>query len=132
VSDRNRIRVVSAAITNREGKYLITQRLPTATLPLLWEFPGGRVEAGESDGDALRRELKYRIGVEVEVAEHLSQTSCDYERYTVELHLYSCRIVDGEAAPANVKDLRWVSAANFDDYEFTPADEDSMNALLGL
>ena len=51
------IRVV-AAVLSRDGRYLITQRRPTAALPLLWEFPGGRVEPGESDSDALKREIR--------------------------------------------------------------------------
>jgi mutator protein MutT len=59
------IRVV-AAVIEREVRYLITQRRPTAVLPLLWEFPGGRVEAGETDAAALKREVKHRLGVEIE------------------------------------------------------------------
>ena len=56
------IRVV-AAVIERGGHYLITQRRATAVLPLSWEFPGGRVEDGETDHDALRREVRHRIGV---------------------------------------------------------------------
>ena len=55
------IRVV-AAVIERDGRYLITQRRPTAVLPLLWEFPGGRVEAGETDTHALKREVLHRLG----------------------------------------------------------------------
>ena len=61
--DKRRIEVVSAAII-RDGAYLITQRLERAVLPLMWEFPGGKVEAGETQQAALARELKYRLGVE--------------------------------------------------------------------
>ena len=52
------IRVV-AAVIERDGRYLITQRRPSASLPLLWEFPGGRVDAGEGDGQALLREIRH-------------------------------------------------------------------------
>ena len=62
------IRVVAAEI-ERDGHYLITQRNPHAVLPLLWEFPGGRVEMGESDAQALARELHEGMGIEVEVDE---------------------------------------------------------------
>jgi 8-oxo-dGTP diphosphatase len=58
---RRKIRVVGAMI-EREGTYLITQRPPRASLPLLWEFPGGRVESGETDEEALARELRERWG----------------------------------------------------------------------
>src|SRR6185369_12839853 len=60
------IRVV-AAVIEREGSYLITQRRETAVLPLLWEFPGGRVEENEGDEDALRRELRERLDTDAKI-----------------------------------------------------------------
>jgi len=125
------IRVVAAVIAN-EGRYLITQRRPTAVLPLLWEFPGGRVEPGESDVQALRREVFHRLSVEVKVGHLISFLSHPYERYDVDLYLYDCQIVSGELKAANVQDYRWVTSAEFDKYPFTPADEASMSKLLGL
>jgi 8-oxo-dGTP diphosphatase len=125
------VRVV-AAVVESEGRYLITQRRPGAVLPLLWEFPGGRVEADESDADALRREVKFRLGVDIEVRQLISFVSHPYERYTVDLFLYECRLRSGELAANNVSAFRWVSSAEFDQYAFTPADEASMNKLLGL
>jgi 8-oxo-dGTP diphosphatase len=129
-SRRAPIRVVAAVIAH-EGRYLITQRRPTAVLPLLWEFPGGRVEPGETDTDALRREVEHRLGVEVRVGSLISFVSHPYERYTVDLHLYECAIVQGEPEERNVFAFRWVTSAEFDGYAFTPADELSMSKLLG-
>jgi len=125
------IRVVAAVIA-KEGRYLITQRRPAAVLPLLWEFPGGRVEPGESDADALKREVHHRISVQIEVGELISYVSHPYEHYVVDLHLYECRVVSGELRAVNVQDFRWVASDEFDQYPFTPADEASMNKLLGL
>jgi 8-oxo-dGTP diphosphatase len=125
------IRVVAAVIAN-EGRYLITQRRPAAVLPLMWEFPGGRVEAGESDADALKREVIHRLSVQIEVGELISFVSHPYEHYVVDLHLYECRVVSGELRAVNVQDFRWVKSDEFDQYPFTPADEASMNKLLGL
>ncbi|MFZ5891728.1 MAG: (deoxy)nucleoside triphosphate pyrophosphohydrolase [Myxococcota bacterium] len=124
------IRVV-AAIIERSGRYLITQRRPYAVLPLLWEFPGGRVEEGESDRDALRREVLHRVGVGVEPGKLVSFVSHPYERYTVDLYLYECTLLDGEPHAVNVNDFRWATSAEFDQLEFTPADEASMSRLLG-
>ena len=124
------IRVV-AAIIERGGRYLITQRRPTAVLPLLWEFPGGRVEDRETDHDALRREVQHRVGVGVEPGKLVSFVSHPYERYTVDLYLYECTLLDGEPRAANVNDFRWASSAEFDQLSFTPADEASMSRLLG-
>jgi 8-oxo-dGTP diphosphatase len=125
------IRVVAAVIAN-EGRYLITQRRPTAVLPLLWEFPGGRVEAHESDADALKREVRHRLSVEIDVGELISFVSHPYKDYVVDLYLYDCRITAGELRAMNVNDFRWVTSDEFDQYPFTPADEASMNKLLGL
>lgn len=126
---KSRIRVVSAAIC-RHGRYLITQRNERAVLPLLWEFPGGRVEENETDELALARELKWRLGVEATVGELLSTTEKEYAAYVVELHLYRCDLGATEPAAVNVRDMRWVTSAEFDQVEFTPADEKSMDALL--
>ena len=125
------IRVV-AAVIEREGRYLITQRRPTAVLPLLWEFPGGRVEDGETDAAALKREVRHRLGVEIEVGQLISFVSHPYERYVVDLYLYECRIQSGDLEPLAVNAFKWVTSAEFDQYPFTPADEASMNKLLDV
>jgi len=125
------IRVVAAVIAEGD-RYLITQRRPTAVLPLLWEFPGGRVEQGESDADALAREVRHRLGVDIHVGQLISFVSHPYEHYVVDLHLYDCRVVAGHLRAANVNDFRWVTSDEFDRLPFTPADEASMNKLLGL
>ena len=124
------IRVVAAVIAEG-GRYLITQRRATAVLPLLWEFPGGRVESGETDASALEREVQHRIGVAVEVGSLISYVRHPYERYTVDLHLYDCRIRAGAPRAENVLAFEWVTSADFDRYPFTPADELSMSQLLG-
>ncbi len=125
------IRVV-AAVIEREGRYLITQRRPIAVLPLMWEFPGGRVEPGETDAAALTREVRHRLGVGITVGKLISFVSHQYERYCVDLHLYSCTITEGSPTPANVNAFDWVSSSEFDHYPFTPADEASVAALLGI
>jgi 8-oxo-dGTP diphosphatase len=121
-----------AAVIARGGRYLITQRRPTALLPLLWEFPGGRVEPGETDAAALKREIRHRLAVDVSVGKLISFVSHPYERYAVDLHLYECSLESGEPRTANVHAFEWASSEDFDQYPFTPADELSMNKLLGL
>ena len=123
------VRVV-AAVIEREGRYLVTQRRPTAVLPNLWEFPGGKVEPGETDALALRREIKERLDADVDVQQMISFVRHPYERYTVDLHLYQCRL-KSEVRAAAVQSFQWLCSDEFDDYEFTPADEASMSKLLG-
>jgi 8-oxo-dGTP diphosphatase len=125
------IRVV-AAVVERDGKYLITQRRGTAVLPLLWEFPGGRVEAGETDQTALKRELLHRLGVQIDVGKLISFVSHPYEHYVVDLFLYECTLVTEDLEPRAVNAYKWAASSEFDQYPFTPADEASMNKLLGV
>lgn len=130
-SGARHIRVV-AAVIQQGDRYLITQRRPTAILPLMWEFPGGRVEPGESDADALQREVFHRLRVTVDVEQLMSYVCHKYEKYVVDLHLYHCEIREGQLANANVNAHAWVRSEEFDRYLFTPADESSVAALLGL
>ena len=124
------IRVV-AAVIERDGRYLITQRNASALLPLLWEFPGGRVERGETDAEALHREVRGRIGVEVEVGVKVGEHVHEYASYEVHLTMYTCTVQLGQTPyPASVNDLRWVTSREFVDYDFPPADEKTMNKLL--
>jgi 8-oxo-dGTP diphosphatase len=125
------IRVV-AAVLERDGRYLITQRRTTALLPLLWEFPGGRVESGESDAQALEREVRHRLDADIAVGKLISFASHPYDHYVVDLFLYECVLNDPKLEAKNVHSYQWVTSAEFDKYSFTPADEASMTKLLGL
>ncbi len=131
IATKKTIRVV-AAVIERDGKYLITQRRPTAVLPLLWEFPGGKVEPNESDARALEREMNERLGIRVQVGQLISNVNHNYETYNVELWLYECSCSGEGLTKKAVHDFKWVTSADFDQYPFTPADEASMAKLLGL
>lgn len=126
------IRVV-AAVIEREGRYLITQRNAGAVLPLLWEFPGGRVEPDETEEAALQREVEGRIGVTVILGDKLGDHVHEYAHYDVHMTMYQCTLHDeAQPYPATVNDLRWVTSKEFLDYDFPPADEQTMSKLLGM
>src|ERR1700731_3919899 len=120
MSSQRTIRVV-AAVLERDGRYLITQRRAGAVLPLLWEFPGGRVEEGETDSAALKREVFHRLGVEIECGKLISFVSHPYEHYVVDLFLYECRLLNDTLEPKAVSAFKWVASSDFDQYPFTPA-----------
>jgi 8-oxo-dGTP diphosphatase len=124
------IRVV-AALVEREGRYLITQRRETAVLPLLWDFPGGRVEENESDEAALAREVDERLGASVEVGQLISFVNHPYEKYSVDLYLYECTLLSDQFHCRAVKQYAWVTSKEMESYSFTPVDEASMSKLLG-
>src|SRR4051794_15811306 len=110
------IRVV-AAVCERDGHYLITQRRDAAVLPLLWEFPGGKVEEGEEDEDALRRELRERLDAEGHIGKKLGEKVHEYDGYRVALVLYEAILREGRPLKARrVNDFRWVASAEFDQY----------------
>jgi 8-oxo-dGTP diphosphatase len=98
----------------------------------MWEFPGGRVEEGETDAHALKREVRHRLSTEIDVGKLISFVSHPYEHYVVDLFLYECRLASETLEAANVNAFRWVTSAEFDQFPFTPADEASMNKLLGV
>jgi 8-oxo-dGTP diphosphatase len=127
----SRIRVVAAMI-EKDGKYLITQRRPTATLPLLWEFPGGRVEEGESDEEALARELNEEMEIDVDVGDRVIHVQHSYPHYDIDFRVYRCKLLRGEIDHRKVHDHRWVSPQEMDQYEFPAADEKTVAQLLDL
>jgi 8-oxo-dGTP diphosphatase len=116
------------------GRYLITQRQKTASLPLLWEFPGGRVNDGESDEEALRRELKERLGLDVIVDEAAGSTHHVYPTYEVDFRVFHCRLKDPTQAVshAKVNDHRWVTLEEMSQYKFPDADARTLAQLLDL
>lgn len=128
---RKKIRVVAALIQREDGRYLITQRREGAVLPLLWDFPGGRVEPGESDQEALVRELEERLGASAEVGQLISFVNHPYEKYAVDLYLYECRLLAETLECRAVKTFAWVTSEEMETYDFTPVDEASMSQLLG-
>jgi 8-oxo-dGTP diphosphatase len=116
------------------GRYLITQRPPTASLPLLWEFPGGRVEEGESDLEALARELREEMGIEVEIGEQVMHTHHGYPSYDIDFRVYRCRLrsPDAQIRHLRVHDHRWVTLEEMGNFKFPDADARTLGKLLGL
>ncbi|MGB5546656.1 MAG: (deoxy)nucleoside triphosphate pyrophosphohydrolase [Polyangiales bacterium] len=129
-SQMKTIRVV-AALVERGGRYLITQRRETAVLPELWDFPGGRVEDGETDEGALAREVAERLGASVDVGQLISFVNHPYEKYAVDLYLYECELLSDDLHCRAVKAYAWVTSKEMESYSFTPVDEASMSKLLG-
>ena len=129
MSGKPDIRVVSAEI-QREGRYLLTQRSARAVLPLLWEFPGGRVRDDEDDRGALVRSLSARIGVDVGVGDKLLEVRHEYQDYNVTLCVYRCDIGDQEPWSDSVAGFAWVRPEDFADYPFPGADQRTVDQLL--
>jgi 8-oxo-dGTP diphosphatase len=127
--DSVRVEVV-AAIVRRNGKILITRRLDHAHLGGLWEFPGGKVEPGESLEEALLREIREELGMEIVVGPEIFTIEHDYPTKSVRLHFFDCGVIQGEPQALDVSDLRWVTPLQLADFEFPPADAELIRKLI--
>ena len=99
---------------------------------LLWEFPGGKVKEGEDPREALRRELKEELDVDVEVGKILEVVFHIYPEYPILLLTYYCRIKKGVPKPIGCHDLRWVSLEELNELAMPPADEPIRKRLASL
>src|SRR5919198_4593637 len=131
---KRKIRVVGAMLEKEGGRYLITQRPPSSSLPLLWEFPGGRVEPGESDEEALERELREEMGIDVDIAEEAMHTHHEYPTYEIDFRVFRCRLRSPESdiRHLRVHDHRWVTLDEMAQYKFPDADTKTLEKLLGM
>jgi len=114
--------IVTAAVVERGGRFLVTRRQDGVHLEGCWEFPGGKLEAGESHADGLRREMREELDADVEVGEEILAVSHAYDDRTVELHFYSCRLA-GHPMPQLGQQMRWVTRDEMRALRFPPADE---------
>ncbi len=104
------------------SRYLVQQRLPTKSRPNLWEFPGGKVEAGETDAAALIRECREELDVELEVGKRLWSTVHAYTDLEVTLELYTATIRSGVPKPLDAQALRFCTPAEMQALPFCEAD----------
>jgi 8-oxo-dGTP diphosphatase len=113
---------VACAIIEKEGKVLAAQRGATMTLPLKWEFPGGKIEAGESPEECLVRELKEELGVTVNIGAALSQATHVYADFTVTLYPYTCRMTGGLLTMHEHHALKWIEPERMPELDWAAAD----------
>jgi 8-oxo-dGTP diphosphatase len=113
---------VSAALIFRHGKLLIAQRHKDSHLGGLWEFPGGKREAEETDEECLAREIREELGVEISVGELFEEITHDYPERTVQLKFFLCRLVSGEPEPLGCAAFKWIGKNELADYPFPAAD----------
>ena len=123
--------VVTAAIVERGGRFLLTRRQKGVHLEGFWEFPGGKCDAGETLSACLRRELREELAVEASVGEEVFAATHAYPDRTVELHFFRCEIT-GEPAPQIGQAMRWVPREELPRLEFPPADAELIRTLSAV
>ncbi len=122
--------VVAGAI-KKNGRYLLGKRPEGGMLGGLWEFPGGKVETGESLQSALARELKEELDIKVDVQDHLATVEHTYTHLSVTLHLFLCKLLSGQPKPLYHSDIKWVFPSQFDRYAFPKANLKFLGLLQG-
>ena len=120
---------VAAAILFREGRLLITQRLPDSHLSGLWELPGGKRNPGESIRECLVREIREELNIRVVVGELFETIEYDYSRKTVCLKFFKCRYEGGDIQALGCQRFAWVTPDELGNYRFPPANEPLMKKL---
>ena len=119
---------VVAAIIQRDGAYFATQR-GYGEFEGMWEFPGGKIEPGESPEDALKREILEELGVDITIDNFLCTTDYDYPSFHLTMHCYLCRIKSGVIELREHKSAQWLTAETLDRVEWLPADKKIVDKL---
>jgi 8-oxo-dGTP diphosphatase len=126
--------VVACALVDADGRVLLAKRPPGRPLAGLWEFPGGKVEPGETPEAALIRELQEELGIGIadKCLAPLSFASHAYEAFHLLMPLYVCRTWEGEVVAQQGQELAWVRARKLGDYAMPPADKPLKAVLRDL
>ncbi len=124
--------VVVAAVIERLGRVLICRRRPSARHPMLWEFPGGKVEPGEDPRTALRRELLEELGVHAEIGEEIRRYPYQYPHGAPLLLIFFRATVSGAVQNRVFAEIRWEMPERLADYDFLPGDREFVGLLASL
>ena len=123
---------VSAALIFHHGKLLIAQRHANAHLGGLWEFPGGKREAGESFEQCLVREIREELGVEISVGELFEEITHAYSEKSVHLKFFTCKLLSGAPQPLGCAAFKWVNKTELADFNFPAAAAQLLEKLSRL
>jgi len=121
--------VVVAAVIEQDGRFLVARRLAGTHLAGYWEFPGGKVHEGESQEDALCREIAEELNTSIANTRRIFQTEHAYPERIVELHFHRGELT-GEPQPMLGQELRWITREEFDALAFPPADAELIDGLI--
>lgn len=120
---------VVAAVIYKDGAYFTTQR-GYGEFEGMWEFPGGKIEPGESREVALKREIREELGVDITIDKFLCTTDYNYPSFHLTMHCYLCSVVSGEIELREHMSARWLTTKTLDSVEWLPADKEVIDKLI--
>lgn len=120
---------VVAAIIKRDGLFFATQR-GYGDWKGWWEFPGGKIEPGESHKEALRREIKEELATDIEVGDFVKTVEFDYPKFHLTMHCYICTVVDGDLSLLEHDDSKWLAKDELYSVRWLPADEEIIKDII--
>ena len=123
--------VVTAAVVEKNDRFLVTKRPQGVHLAGHWEFPGGKCDGDESLNACMIRELREELDVDVSVGHEIFSTTYDYPERRIELHFLQCEL-QGVPSPQVGQEIRWVSREELRTLDFPPADAELIRLLTGL
>ena len=118
-----------AVITDSNGKILIDRRKQEGLLGGLWEFPGGKIEPGESEEECVEREITEELDIDIEVGTKLITIEHTYTHFKVTLNVFNCIYLSGEPKPLECDEIKWVTLDEIDEYPFPKANSQIIQAL---
>ncbi len=130
-ADRLKKLEVACAIIERDGLVLAAQRSATMSMPNKWEFPGGKLEAGESAADCLKREIAEELGVSIVIGTALPPCDWQYPTFAITLNPFVCSLGEGEVALAEHQALCWVAPEELPSLDWPAADLPVLQYYLG-
>ncbi|MBV4436319.1 (deoxy)nucleoside triphosphate pyrophosphohydrolase [Clostridium tyrobutyricum] len=124
------LKVVGAIIENEDKEILCALRSPKMSLPNMWEFPGGKIEQGETFKQAIEREIKEELSCIIEFIDVFNDSTYEYEKFIVNLITVRCKLVSGTPTKSEHSKLIWMHRENLPSLKWSPADIPTMKKLL--
>ena len=121
--------VSAVALIDVDGRVLLAQRPEGKSMAGLWEFPGGKIEPGETVEACIAREIQEEINLQVEVGDRLMLIEHDYPKFKVSLHVHWCSVLAGEAKPLECAEILWVNPGELGQYQFPEANQAIIEAI---
>lgn len=122
--------VVAAIIENNDGDILIAKRNSKKSQGGLWEFPGGKIEKNESADDAIKREIKEELNIDIEINKWLIEKRHEYPEKTINLILCSAKWIGGELELSEHEDSKWIKKEDIFNFQFADADKEIINEIF--